>query len=246
MENNNFVKSPIEQAAPISGSITKTFMSNVFSYMASALAITGIISYWFGNDLELVGMLFTQTADGIVKMNMLGYIVMFAPLGFVLLMSFGFQKMSSMTMVLLFIAYSAIMGVSLSTIFLVYTASSIFTTFFITAGTFGVMAFLGYTTKTDLTKFGSILMMGLIGIIIASVVNMFMGSETMDYIISILGVLIFTGLTAYDVQKLKRIGSGVEYGTDETNKLAIMGALTLYLDFVNLFLFLLRFLGDRK
>lgn len=246
MENNNFVKSPIEQAAPISGSITKTFMSNVFSYMASALAITGIISYWFGNDLELVGMLFTQTADGIVKMNMLGYIVMFAPLGFVLIMSFGFQKMSSMTMVLLFIAYSAIMGVSLSTIFLVYTASSIFTTFFITAGTFGVMAFLGYTTKTDLTKFGSILIMGLIGIIIASVVNMFMGSETMDYIISILGVLIFTGLTAYDVQKLKRIGSGVEYGTDETNKLAIMGALNLYLDFVNLFLFLLRFLGDRK
>lgn len=151
-----------------------------------------------------------------------------------------------MTMVLLFIAYSAIMGVSLSTIFLVYTASSIFTTFFITAGTFGVMAFLGYTTKTDLTKFGSILMMGLIGIIIASVVNMFMGSETTDYIISILGVLIFTGLTAYDVQKLKRIGSGVEYGTDETNKLAIMGALNLYLDFVNLFLFLLRFLGDRK
>lgn len=246
MENNNFVKSPIEQAAPISGSITKTFMSNVFSYMASALAITGIISYWFGNDLELVGMLFTQTADGIVKMNMLGYIVMFAPLGFVLIMSFGFQKMSSMTMVLLFIAYSTIMGVSLSTIFLVYTASSIFTTFFITAGTFGVMAFLGYTTKTDLTKFGSILIMGLIGIIIASVVNMFMGSETMDYTISILGVLIFTGLTAYDVQKLKRIGSGVEYGTDETNKLAIMGALNLYLDFVNLFLFLLRFLGDRK
>lgn len=246
MENNNFVKSPIEQAAPISGSITKTFMSNVFSYMASALAITGIISYWFGNDLELVGMLFSPTAEGGVSMNMLGYIVMFAPLGFVLLMSFGFQKMSSMTMVLLFIAYSAIMGVSLSTIFLVYTASSIFTTFFITAGTFGVMAFLGYTTKTDLTKFGSILMMGLIGIIIASVVNMFMGSETMDYIISILGVLIFTGLTAYDVQKLKRIGSGVEYGTDETNKLAIMGALNLYLDFVNLFLFLLRFLGDRK
>lgn len=245
MENNNFVKSPIEQAAPISGSITKTFMSNVFSYMASALAITGIIAYWFGTDSELSNILY-NVVDGVQRPNMLGYIVMFLPLGFVLLMSFGFQKMSSMTMVLLFIAYSAIMGVSLSTIFLVYTASSIFTTFFITAGTFGVMAFLGYTTKTDLTKFGSILMMGLIGIIIASVVNMFMGSETTDYIISILGVLIFTGLTAYDVQKLKRIGSGVEYGTDETNKLAIMGALNLYLDFVNLFLFLLRFLGDRK
>lgn len=245
MENNNFIKSPIEQAAPFSGTMVKTFMSNVFSYMASALAITGIIAFWFGTDLELVGMLY-NVVDGVQRPNMFGYIVMFLPLGFVLLMSFGFQKLSSMAMVILFIIYSAIMGVSLSTIFLVYTASSIFMTFFITAGTFGVMAFLGYTTKTDLTKFGSILMMGLIGIIIASVVNMFMGSETMDYIISILGVLIFTGLTAYDVQKLKRIGTGVEYGTDETNKLAIMGALNLYLDFVNLFLFLLRFLGDRK
>lgn len=246
MENNNFIKSPIEHTASASGTMVKTFMSNVFSYMSSALAITGIISYWFGTDLELVGMLFSPSAEGGVSLNMFGYIVMFAPLGFVLLMSFGFQKLSSMAMVILFIIYSAIMGISLSTIFLVYTASSIFMTFFITAGTFGVMAFLGYTTKTDLTKFGSILMMGLIGIIIASVVNMFMGSETMDYIISILGVLIFTGLTAYDVQKLKRIGTGVEYGTDETNKLAIMGALNLYLDFVNLFLFLLRFLGDRK
>lgn len=246
MENNNFIKSPIEQAAPFSGTMVKTFMSNVFSYMVSALAITGIISYWFGTDLELVGMLY-NVVDGVQRPNMFGYIVMFLPLGFVLLMSFGFQKLSSMAMVILFIIYSAIMGISLSTIFLVYSLGSIFTTFFITAGTFGVMAFLGYTTKTDLTKFGSILMMGLIGIIIASVVNMFItGSETMDYIISILGVLIFTGLTAYDVQKLKRIGSGVEYGTDETNKLAIMGALNLYLDFVNLFLFLLRFLGDRK
>lgn len=245
MENDNFIKSPIEQAAPFSGTMVKTFMSNVFSYMASALAITGIIAFWFGTDLELAGMLY-NVVDGVQRPNMFGYIVMLLPLGFVLLMSFGFQKLSSMAMVILFIIYSAIMGVSLSTIFLVYSLGSIFTTFFITAGTFGVMAFLGYTTKTDLTKFGSILMMGLIGIIIASVVNMFMGSETMDYIISILGVLIFTGLTAYDVQKLKRIGSGVEYGTDETNKLAIMGALNLYLDFVNLFLFLLRFLGDRK
>ena len=108
------------------------------------------------------------------------------------------------------------------------------------------MAFLGYTTKTDLTKMGSILMMGVIGIIIAMVVNMFMQSEMMSYIISGIGVLIFTGLTAYDVQKLKRIGSGVEFGTEETNKLAIMGALNLYLDFINLFLFLLRFMGDRK
>jgi len=236
METKKLFKSPIERTSSSSGAITQTFLSNVFSYMASALAITGIIAYWFGTDMELVGMLFSQTVDGGMKMNFFGYIVIFAPLGFVLLMSLGFQKLSSMAMVILFIIYSAI----------IYTSSSIFMTFFITAGTFGIMAFVGYTTKTDLTKFGSILMMGLIGIIIASVVNMFMGSETMDYIISILGVLIFTGLTAYDVQKLKRIGSGVEFGTEETNKLAVMGALTLYLDFINLFLFLLRFLGDRK
>lgn len=246
METNNFFKSPIERTTTSSGIIAQTFLSNVFSYMASALVITGIISYWFGTDLELLSMLISPTADGGAKMNMLGYVVMFAPLGFVLLMSMGFQKFSSTTLVLLFIIYAAIMGVSLSTIFLIYTASSIFTTFFITAATFAIMAVVGYTTKTDLTKFGSILMMGLIGIIIASVVNIFMGSETMDFIISILGVLIFTGLTAYDVQKLKRIGSGAEYGTEQTNKLAIMGALNLYLDFINLFLFLLRFLGDRK
>ena len=138
------------------------------------------------------------------------------------------------------------MGMSLSSIFVIYTGSSIVSTFFITSATFTAMAILGYTTKTDLTKFGSILMMGVIGIIIASIVNMFMQSGMMELIISIAGVLIFTGLTAYDVQKLKRIGSGVEYGTDETNKLAIMGALNLYLDFINLFLFLLRFMGDRK
>ena len=138
------------------------------------------------------------------------------------------------------------MGMSLSSIFLIYTGASIVSTFFITAATFGIMAVLGYTTKTDLTKFGSILSMGVIGIIIAMVVNMFLQSGTMDYIISGIGVLIFTGLTAYDVQKLKRIGAGVEYGTEETNKLSIMGALSLYLDFINLFLFMLRFTGGRK
>jgi hypothetical protein len=179
-------------------------------------------------------------------MSMLGWIVMLSPIGFVLLMSFGFQKLSSSALMLLFIAYSVIMGISLSFIFLAYSLGSIATTFVITAGMFGAMAVLGYTTKTDLTKFGSIMLMGLIGIIIASVVNMFLGSATMDYIISFLGVLIFTGLTAYDVQKLKRIGAGLESGSESQRKLIVMGALTLYLDFINLFLFLLRFLGNRK
>ena len=138
------------------------------------------------------------------------------------------------------------MGASLSFIFLMYTGASIAKTFLITASMFGVMAVVGYTTKTDLSKFGSILMMGLVGIIIASVVNMFMRSGTMDYIISFLGVLIFTGLTAYDVQKLKRIGAQMGSEGEMTRKFTIMGALTLYLDFINLFLFLLRFFGNRR
>ena len=178
-------------------------------------------------------------------MSVLGWVVTLAPLGFVLLMSFGYQKLSPAIMTLLFLAFSVLMGMSLSFILLVYTAASVYKTFFITAGMFGIMAVTGYTTKTDLTKFVSIMMMGLIGLIIASLVNFFLKSTVMEYIISVVGVLIFTGLTAYDVQKLKRIGS-TEMDQANTRKMSIMGALTLYLDFINLFLFLLRLLGDRK
>lgn len=243
MENQNFSNGPIEREENFkAGTIAKSFLSNVFSYMSAALAITGIVAYWFGTDMSLLSLMFT--AEG--GMNMFGYFVMFAPLGLVLLMSARFHKLSSIGLVALFILFSVLMGMSLSSIFAIYTGSSIASTFFITSATFTAMAILGYTTKTDLTKFGSILMMGVIGLVIAMLVNMFMQSEMMSYVISSIGVLIFTGLTAYDVQKLKRIGSGVEYGTDETNKLAIMGALNLYLDFINLFLFLLRFMGDRK
>lgn len=219
----------------------KSFLSNVFIYMSGALAITGVLAYWFGNSESLMSYLVGETG-----MTMLGWVVMFAPLAFVLVMSFAFNKLSSFALLLLFIAYSTVMGVSLGFIFLAYTASSIASTFFVTSATFGVMAVVGYTTKQDLTKFGKILMMALIGIIIASVVNMFLGSAFMDYVISIIGVLVFTGLTAYDVQKLKRIGAGVEYGSESANKLAIMGALNLYLDFVNLFMMLLRLFGDRR
>jgi FtsH-binding integral membrane protein len=135
---------------------------------------------------------------------------------------------------------------SLSFIFLAYTSGSIFSTFIAASAMFGVMSVVGYTTKTDLTKFGSIMMMGLVGIIIASLINMFMQSSGMDYIISFVGVLVFTGLTAYDVQKMKNIGAGIELGTATTSKLVIMGALNLYLDFINLFIMLLRLFGDRK
>jgi hypothetical protein len=159
----------------------------------------------------------------------------------------GFRKLSSAALVVLFMVFSILMGMSLSFIFLMYELGSIATTFAITAGMFGAMALLGYTTKTDLTKFGSILFMALIGIIIATVVNVLIfRSSTLDYVISLLGVLIFTGLTAYDVQKLKRIGGQADQTSETTRKLTIMGALTLYLDFINLFLFLLRFLGNRR
>lgn len=240
--NNNFNQEVEAQQVGAQVSV-KSFLSNVFTYMAGALAITGLLAYWFGNSATLLSYLVNFETGG---MTVLGWGVMLAPLAFVLVMSFAFNRLSSFVLLLLFVVYSAVMGISLSFIFLIYTASSIASTFFITSATFGVMAVVGYTTKQDLTKFGGILFMALIGIIIASVVNWFLGSETLDYVISCIGVLVFTGLTAYDVQKLKRIGSGVEYGTESANKLAIMGALNLYLDFVNLFLMLLRLFGDRR
>jgi FtsH-binding integral membrane protein len=222
------------------GTLAKTFMSSVFTYMTGALAITGLVAWWIGTDPALVSYLVSETG-----FTILGYVVLFAPFLLVLVMGGMFNRLTAQSMLALFVVYSALMGASLSFIFVVYSIGSISSVFFITAGTFGVMAFLGYTTGTDLTKFGSILYMALIGLIIAMVVNWFMQSSMMDYIISGIGVLIFTGLTAYDTQKLKRIGMGVEHGTDHTSKLALMGALTLYLDFVNLFLFMLRFLGNR-
>jgi len=236
--NINFIRTQGESA-----SMSKTFVANVFSWMFAALAITSIVSYYFGHSLELLSLLINVEQGGL---TILGYVVMFAPIGFVLAMSVGFNKFSYPVILFLFLLYSAVMGASLSFIFLAYTSSSIYGTFAAAAGMFGLMSVVGYTTKTDLTNFGSIMMMALVGIIIASLINMFLHSGTMDYIISFIGVLVFTGLTAYDVQKLKNIGSGVEFGTATTSKLVIMGALNLYLDFINLFLFLLRLFGDRK
>ena len=240
METNNFnyVQSQEETAA-----ISKTFMSSVFSWMFAALAITSVVAFYFGNSVDLITLLVDPMVG---KMTGLGYLVMFAPLAFVLVMSFGFNKLSYPVLLFIFLLFSAVMGMSLSFIFLAYTASSIFGTFVAASGMFGIMAVVGYTTKTDLTKFGSIMMMGLVGIIIASLINMFMHSSQMDYIISFVGVLVFTGLTAYDVQKLKNIGAGIQFGTAAASKLVIMGALNLYLDFINLFLMLLRLFGNRK
>lgn len=223
--------------------VVSTFMANTFLWMFMGLAITGLMAYWFASSPELIGSLYNQETGA---MSLLGWVVLLSPLGFVLLMSAGFHKLSAGVLTLLFIVFATLMGMSLSSIFLMYTSASIAKTFFIAAGMFGVMAVVGYTTKTDLTKFGSLMMMGLFGLIIAMVVNWFMNSAALDYIISIIGVLIFTGLTAYDVQNLKRIGSGEQYDYNSTRKLVIIGALKLYLDFINLFLFLLRLFGNRR
>lgn len=234
---------------PASGSVTmsksaaSSFISRVFSWMSIGLAITAFVAYGFASSPQLMGLLIS--AEG--GLNLMGYAVIFSPFIMVLLMSFRFQAMSSGTLSLMFGGYSVLMGMSLSFILLAFTEASVFKTFAITAGMFGTMALIGYTTKTDLTRFGSLLYMVLIGLILAVVVNWFMRSTQLEYIISIVGVLLFTGLTAYDTQKLKRIGSQTDSQTFEmTNKMVIMGALTLYLDFINLFLFLLRFLGNRR
>lgn len=240
MEINNFnYAQPQEQ----SSSMSKTFIASVFSWMSAALIITAVVAYYFANSIELLTLLVNPELG---KLTIFGYIVMFAPIIFVIAMSAGFNRFSYPVLLFLFLLYSAVMGASLSFIFLAYTSSSIAGTFAAAAGMFGLMAIVGYTTKTDLTKFGSIMLMGLIGIIVASLINWFLHSEGLSYIISFIGVLVFTGLTAYDVQKLKNIGSGVQFGTESTSKLVIMGALNLYLDFINLFLFLLRLFGDRK
>jgi FtsH-binding integral membrane protein len=235
-----------DQNGNIAGSVAKSFISNVFIWMFVALGISAFFAYLFSSNQELLSYLFdVQTG----KLNMLGWIVMLAPLGFVLLMSFGFNKLSAPAITFLFLLYAAINGISFSFILLAYTPGSVIGCFLSAAAMFGIMAVMGYTTNQDLTGFGRLLTMGLIGILVAMLINFFMKSSSLDYIISIIGVMVFTGLTAYDVQKLKRIGAGIEFdGTEAatTRKLAVMGALNLYLDFINIFLFLLRLFGGRR
>jgi uncharacterized protein len=233
----------------------RTHMLQVYNYMAIGLLITGAASigmFKLAVTSDAASAAATM-ANGIMLTSLgatiysgpLMWILMLAPVALVFVLSFGIQRMSVATAQLTFWAYSALMGVSLSSIFVVYTAQSITQVFFITAATFGAMSLYGYTTKRDLTGFGSFLFMGLIGIIIASIVNMFIGSSALGFAISILGVLIFVGLTAYDTQKIKEMYSANDDGTLAGRK-AIMGALTLYLDFINLFLMLLRLFGDRR
>ena len=233
----------------------RSYMLRVYNYMGIGLVITGLVA-WFAANAAVTtnpdaAVAQLESGQYLTKWGVLLYttplmwVVALAPLAFVMVLSFGINKLSTGAAQATFWAFSAIMGLSLSSIFLVYTDASIAKVFFITAATFGAMSLYGYTTKRDLTGMGNFLMMGLIGIIIASIVNIFMGSTMLDFAISVLGVLIFTGLTAYDTQKIKESYSE-SYGSDALAKNAIMGALSLYLDFINLFMMLLRLFGNRE
>jgi FtsH-binding integral membrane protein len=244
-QNSPYYQAPGGQQA-MPKAIAKNFMANVFMWMFVGLGLSALLAYVFMSNQNLLLYLVNLETG---KLNMLGWITMLAPLGFVLLMSFAFNRLSATVITLLFLLYSAINGISFSFILLQYTANSIFGCFVSAAAMFGIMAVMGYTTTKDLTSFGRLLTMALIGIVVAMLINIFLQSDTMGYVISIIGVMVFTGLTAYDVQKLKRIGEGIEYegaGQEQTKKLAILGALNLYLDFINIFLFLLRLFGGRR
>jgi len=224
---------------------TRSFIANVFLLMFLALGVSALFAWQFSVNEQLLAYLITPTG-----LTGLGKITLFAPLGFVLIMSFAYQRLSSTALMALFIAYATINGISFSFILLAFTPGSVLGCFLSASAMFGVMAVMGYTTNQDLTKFGRILMMGVIGVLIAMVINFFLHSSQLDYIISIIGVMVFTALTAYDVQKLKRIGEGIEYeggaAANDVKKMSILGALTLYLDFINIFLFLLRMFGNRR
>ncbi|HEV2186082.1 MAG TPA: Bax inhibitor-1/YccA family protein [Stellaceae bacterium] len=214
----------------------RDYMLRIYNYMASALALTGIVAYVFAGYLE------TNRA---LMHSPVMWLIILAPFGLVMLLSFGINRLSAAAAQGIFWLYAGLMGLSLSTIFLVYTGTSIARVFFMTAGTFAAMSLYGYTTKRDLTQMGSFLFMGLIGIILASLVNMFIGSSALQFAISVIGVVVFVGLTAYDTQSIKEMyyeGDGYEIA----GKKAVMGALRLYLDFVNLFMMLIQLLGVRR
>jgi uncharacterized protein len=219
----------------------RQFFSKVYLYMFGALLVSGAIAYQYGTP-EFVRDYFVTAKGGV---SPLLYVVAFAPIGIALLMGSIAQRASFITLFALFAAYSLVLGFGLTTIFLVYSVGSIVSTFFITAGSFAAMAILGYTTKVDLTRFGSLLYMAFFGILIASVLNFFIDSEPLQYVISIIGVFVFTGLTAYSMQQLKAIAFDMSIPETERNKLALLGGFNLYVLFVNLFLSLLRLLGSR-
>jgi len=213
----------------------RAHMQRVFNYMGGGLAITGLVAYIVANT-ALAGIIFGTP---------LKWLAMLAPFGFMIYLNVRLDSIKASTAQILFWAFCGTMGLSLASIFFTFTNESIANAFFITAATFGAMSLWGYTTKSDLTGFGAFLMMGLMGLFIASIVNLFIGSSMVQWMVSVVGVFVFTGLTAFDVQRIKRMY--VEsWGAETNNKLAVMGALNLYLNFINAFMYILRFVGDRR
>lgn len=214
------------------------YLTRVYNWMALALFMTGLVAYYTASSEYLMSLIYSS------QIVFFGIII--GELLLVVYLSRAIHKMSQSKAISMFLIYAVLNGLTMSVIFMMYTTSSIASTFYVTAGTFGAMSLYGYYTKRDLTKLGNLAFMALIGIIIASVVNIFLQNDMMGWIITYLGVAIFVGLTAYDTQKLKEIGAKGFNNGESLEKLAIMGALTLYLDFINLFLFLLRIFGDRR
>jgi uncharacterized protein len=213
----------------------RSYMLSVYNYMASGILLTGIVA-----------MLFAQSGMAAeVLVTPLRWLIILAPLAFVMVMSFGINRLSQGTLQVLFWAFAVAMGLSLSSIFLVYTGASIARTFFAVAAAFAGLSLYGYTTKRDLSAFGTFLIMGVVGLIVAMVINLFLQSTALQLAVSFIGVLLFAGLTAYDTQRIKSLYFQVA-GSDMMGKTIIMGALTLYLDFINMFMFLLQFLGNRE
>lgn len=241
--NNYFGNgSIIEQA----GARVQTYMSHVYGWMTVGLVLSGLVAWYASTSSQVIQLLFNVTPQG-VSISGFSWFLFIAEIGLVFVLSGMINRLSGSMATTLFMIFSVVNGLSLTPIFLAYTHSSIASVFFITAGMFAALSFYGYSTKRDLTAVGRFLFMGLIGIVIASIVNIFMKSEPLMWAMTYIGVFIFAGLTAYDTQKLKNIGMNIS--SDDSNvfrRFVILGALTLYLDFINLFIMLLRILGDRR
>ena len=237
MEDLNY-----QNSGSLSQDYARDFIKSVYNYMFAALAISGVLAYIVGTDRALFDSIFINAKGGV---NFTFYVVLFAPIIISFVMAGGINRFSFQTLLILFVVYSALMGLSLSVLFIGYDIGTLGSTFLLTAGSFGFMAFLGYTTKTDLTKFGSLLYMLLFGVIISSLVNMFLGSSGFDYVISLVFVFIFTGLVAYEMQMIKNMAHQAQMDGTLRQKLALFAGFQLYLTFVNLFLSLLRLLGSR-
>ncbi len=223
----------------------RKYMLGVYNYMAGGVALTGAVAWTSANTPAILNLLYSAGPDGRFGPTILGWVVMLSPLAFILVLNFGLHKMKASTLQMVFWAFAAVMGLSMAHIFLAFTGESIARVFFISASAFAGLSLFGYTTKKDLSGLGSFLIMGLVGVIIASIVNIFLASSMLQFVLSVAGVLVFAGLTAYDTQRIKSMYSELDTGEVATKK-AVMGATSLYLDFINLFMLLLSLFGNRE